>query len=272
VDGPPGAGRVQPRGVLLLAVLSSLWLFEGQAVAFTFRLPVIALGQIIAGMGAYALAAAAASRAPRLGSSKGPAVALALALAGAPLVQPGFRIVREVSSQTREYAYLRELAASWPADSTIAIEHTREPLPSYEFPAHLFPTARVVSLENLAPRAFLDGPVFFLVGLQCRAYALEETGIAQRDPRTLSPALRSEFGAFPEFDPATIPTKPRRFRTALQAHGKQYGTPRTIETPRQLDSPFALYGSDTTEIAFYELDASALQVSAAPLRFEPDAQ
>src|SRR5262249_46021861 len=148
--------------------------FPTPGVEYSFRSPVLPLGLAVAGVGAGFVAGALR---PRLGARAGPAVLLAVAaLSALSFALPGRRDLARVSPEYAESRFVEARAPELPRDITwLTLPPVRD-RPSY-FPA-LGPLRRAgisvhrqTSLEAAlgAPR-----PVYFLDGVECRAWGLGE--------------------------------------------------------------------------------------------------
>jgi hypothetical protein len=237
---------------------STLLLMEGQAVTMTFRLPVLTLAIVVEGIGAWVLVRAVATRVAGAVAAGGVTAALLLLLAVSPLVEPGFGVVREVSSQTREYDYLRGLALRLPPGVTFVTTRLGQRSPA--FPAHLFSRvgARVTRLSNLSRADFDRGPVLFLHGLECAAYYFQESQPPGFDPSKARRSWQPGIGTFPLFQGVEAPEDPRPVCEQLIRGAAPWEAPQTVPTPRQRESPMTLYGHDMTTLQVFELGPSAL--------------
>jgi hypothetical protein len=246
--------------------LSSFLLMEGQSVSLIFRLPVLTLAIVVEGIGAWLLVRTAAARVTGAAAVRGVTASLLLLLALAPVVEPGFSVVREVSSPTREYDYLRGLATRLPPGVTFVT--TRMGPRSPAFPAHLFSRvgARVTKLKWLTREDFDRGPVLFFHGLECAAYYFAESQPPNFDVARARRSWQPGIGTFPRFEDIEAPADPRPVCEQLIAGATPWDVPTAVSTPRQLESPMIVYGHDTTTLQVFQLRPSVLDgaVAAGP--------
>jgi hypothetical protein len=181
-------------------------------------------------------------------------------------VEPGFSVVRQVSSETREYDYLRDLARRLPPQVTFVT--TRLGPRSPAFPVHLFSRilgARVTNRADLTRADFDRGPVLFLHGLECAAYYFDESHAPDFDPTKVKRSWQPGVGTFPVFEGVEAPQEPRPLCEEIVQGAAPWGAPRTVPTPRQLESPMVLYGHDTTTLQLFELGrGQGLPVAGPP--------
>ncbi len=235
---------------------SSLWLYEGQDVAFMFRMPVLTVGLFIAGLGAWSCAEFLLRRLsgfwPLNSRLRIPVYgAVAGALCFAPALQPGWAILGEVDPLTREYAYIKTMLPVLPHEITLVTgEDWRGP--SYQFPIHLLEDAGIVIHQRGS-----DAPRIFLHGVYCTAYSMAEVVGFNSMTEALAlpkPTLKRMVAALATTRPEgfSVPAVDRPECRRLLEGATPIGTPLRIPAFPQ-DPPFVLFGVDTIDLQFYRL-------------------
>jgi hypothetical protein len=240
---------------LALLFASSFLLFEGQAVVFTFRLPVLTLALAVAGIGAASILELAAG----LLDLRWAYPASALLLIFLTMASPGFDIVRTASAQTLEYDYIRSLIPLLPRTLTLVRLPQGHLQPSYMFPRHLLAQGGISSSDASYPVATpsTDGkaPLVFLLGLQCWGYSSLE--VMGPDPATYFRdfTYRPTYGEFPQLAGLAIPAAERVECQQIRGVGRPIGARREISTPAQAEAPFVYYAADITPLEAVVLPA-----------------
>jgi hypothetical protein len=239
---------------------SSLWLYEGQNVAFMFRLPALTVWLFVAGLGAWRCAELVLQSLPGVPAPRWSIAVYAgtaAALCFAPVLQPGWAILREQRPLTREYEYIRDMVPRLPREFTLVSGvPSGAAVPAYEFPYHLFADAGVV-----VHRSGNHGPRLFLHGVFCRAYSLVELLGAQHgyDLFILPPdEQRRVFAALGRTDSQgfAVPAEDRQECRRLLAGATPIVEPRRINAMPH-DPPFVMFGVDDFAVQFYELPPEA---------------
>lgn len=250
-DSPAGRGMV---GAALWLFVSSLWIYEGQNVAFMFRMPALTVWLFVAGLGAWRSAEWLRRRAPRLPAGALYAAVVAV-LCLAPTLQPGWAILRERRPLIREYEYVRSMVAQLPRRFTLVSDVPRGAgVPAYEFPYHLLADAGV-QVHGSAD----EGPRLFLNGVFCRSYSLVELLDAAHGYDLFTGPHRDRiFDAFGRTDSQgfAVPAEERPECRRLLEGATPLGTPLRIPAAPH-DPPFVMFGVDAFDIQFYELPSAA---------------
>jgi hypothetical protein len=223
--------------LLLFGLLASSFLLaEGLPVAFTFRLPALLMALVFAGIGLWC-AIVRLTRAPERRPVVTGLVLAAVLLS--PRALPGWSIVERASPTTEEYDFLRQLAPSLPAHATVVQYPWHDP--SAHFPDHL--------LAGRGEAAEAEPPVLFFRGIGCSAFALHDPSFLQMSHLTFS----GEVGTFPLALPDARGGAIRKECADLLADATPIGQGRTIATPSDWDSPFAIYSSPSFEVGMFQL-------------------
>src|SRR5947209_8202800 len=93
-----------------------------------------------------------------------------------PIAMPSWRMLRERSPQLQEYEYLQRAIQLLPERVVFVELRAHEPMPAYRMPDHVLRAARKAwrfSIDDVPP-ADRQGPLYFLAGIQCRAYSAVE--------------------------------------------------------------------------------------------------
>jgi len=233
---------------------SSYLLFEGQPVVFTFRLPVLTLAVVVAGIGAAAVVDRARARWIGNGLARGPELAAAALLIALTIVAPGFDIVRTVSAHTQEYEFIRSVIDRLPRSFTLIRLREGIPHPSYAFPHHLLERAGISASVAVHPAA-LDAtdsgqPRVLLAGLECWGYSSLELSTPPEPPTWRTVTYGPTYGEFLRIPGAEIPSGERPECQEVRRRGARVVAARDVATPSYADAPFVYYASDTTRLEF----------------------
>lgn len=230
---------------------SSYLLFEGQAVVFTFRLPVLTLAIVVAGIGAATVIDRARER---WAGSRGPELAAAALLAALTVLAPGFDIVRTASAHTHEYEFIKSVTDRLPRDFTLIRLREGIPHPSYAFPHHLLDRAGISASVAIYPAA-LDAPDtgrprVLLAGLECWGYSSLELTTPPTPPSWRTVTYGPTYGEFLRIPGAEVPAGERPECQEVRRRGARVVAARDVSTPSYADAPFVYYASDTTRLEF----------------------
>lgn len=239
---------------LVFLFASSYLLFEGQPVVFTFRLPVLTLAIVVAGIGAATMLDRARAQWGGVWLGRGPELAAACLLAALTVLAPGFDIVRTVSAQTGEYEFIRSVTDRLPRDFTLIRLREGIPHPSYAFPHHLLERAGISASVEIYPAA-LDAadtgrPRVLLAGLECWGYSSLELATPPEPPTWRTVTYGPTYGEFLRIPGATIPSGERPECQEVRRRGASVVAARDVPTPSYADAPFVYYSSDTTRLEF----------------------
>jgi hypothetical protein len=232
--------------------------FPTPGVEYSFRSPVLALGLVVAGVGGAVVADALRARF----GARSEALALGAAggLAGLGFALPGRSDLSRVSPEYAEYRFVQAAALELPRALTwLELPHDAAQ-PGYRAPSGALARAgyRISEASSLAAAKASPGPVYFLAGVQCRAWSVVELlgGLdphrrdAQRSFVTrLAPVL---------FDRAPIASvaSARGVRPEcleITARGVPVG-PRGVVPAPVSDIPFVVYTPEDLPLQFYRLD------------------
>ncbi len=219
--------------------------FPLPGVELSFRLPVMMLALV-----------AAASGAERLLHVRyaGPLAIGAAALS--PIALRGWSSLREPGPLLREYRFVRDEVHGLPEDMVLADLRIGGEAPGYRASHFRFPQGR--GLRRIDVRSLRDedtrrGTVFFLAGVQCRAYSVAELATVPQDV--------TDFGVLPDFFLAPVqrrvyrgvhaPSTLRPECARILAHAEPFGPSLRI-TPRD-ENPFILYGDAPITVQMYRL-------------------
>jgi hypothetical protein len=231
---------------------SSFLIFEGQPVVFTFRLPVLTLAIVVAGVGAAMLVDRASARWAGPSFTRGPEL-VAACLVALTILAPGFDIVRAISAQTGEYEFIRSVTDRLPRSFTLIRLPEGIPHPSYVFPHHLLERAGISAPVGIYPAALHAGtgqPRVFLAGLECWGYSFLEL-TAPPDPATWQTVTYGPtYGEFLRTPGTVIPSVERAECQEMRRRGARVVAGREIATPSHADAPFVYYAADTTRLEF----------------------
>lgn len=232
---------------------SSYLLFEGQPVVFTFRLPVLTLAIVVAGIGAATVFDWASERLAGHALGRTGELAAAVLLVALTMVAPGFDIVRVVSAQTEEYEFIRSVADRLPRTFTLVRLPEGIPHPSYAFPVHLLTRAGISASVATYPAALdapRDWPLVFLAGLECWGYSFLEL-TSPPDPATWrNVTYGPTYGEFLRTAGTVIPSGERSECRAIRERGSRIIAGTDISTPTHGDAPFIYYAADETHLDF----------------------
>lgn len=232
--------------------------FPEPGVECSFRLPVMTLVLVAAGAGAEVL-----FRAGWTGR------ALLLAAAASPVALPTWGMLRARSPQLAEYLYLRDAVRLLPERFVFVDILPHEPMPSYRVPDHALRRGHDVWRFELDRISAVDrtGPVFFLAGVQCRAWSAAELAGLRGDD--LSFAVIREYFRAPVahriFRDVRAPDTIRPECAKILAHSVPVGEPMYIEHPIE-ENPFALYGAAPIKVQLVRVleDGATAAPEAAP--------
>ena len=231
---------------------SSFLLFEGQAVVFTFRLPVLTMAIVVAGIGVASIVDLATVRRPTGFARRWRYPAGALLLIGLTVLSPGFDIVRTVSAQTLEYDFIRSLTPLLPRKLTRVRLPEGVPHPSYAFPNHLVAQAGISSSVATFPTAMrpagANSPLIFLAGLECWGYSLLEVMPPGDTAAWGNVTYGPTYGEFPRLAGLVIPATERVECRELRRGATRLGAARAISTDSQAEAPFVYYAADTVPL------------------------
>lgn len=233
---------------------SSYLLFEGQPVVFTFRLPVLTLAIVVAGIGAATVLDHARTRWAGPRATRGPELAAAGLLVALTVLSPGFDIVRTVSAHTQEYEFIRSVTDRLPRNFTLIRLREGIPHPSYAFPHHLLEQAGISASVAIYPAA-LDAadpgrPRVLLAGLECWGYSSLELTTPPSPPSWRTVTYGPTYGEFLRIPGADIPAGERPECQEVRRRGARVVAARDVATPSYADAPFVYYASDTTRLEF----------------------
>ncbi|NUO50232.1 MAG: hypothetical protein HOV80_15365 [Polyangiaceae bacterium] len=231
--------------------------FPGPGVELAFRLPAVLLGVAIAGVGADALARAAAARwrAPFL-------ALLSAALVAVPLLSPGRSLLDWQSAEWREFLAVRRLAADLPPKVRVIHPPRHEPEPSYAPPIRALVEAGLdAKRAHPDPNPDRDTAFVFLLGIRCHGWSLlEDLEIA--DPSQLDrEGFRRVFRAIEAPPPERSEERPLCVRA--RALGTPIGRAEHIESLPD-DPPFVRYGPESVTVSFVRLAADQLEELEKP--------
>ncbi len=209
--------------------------FPGPGAECSFRLPAMTLVLVAAAAGAERLMRA--GWAPRV---------LLLAAVISPIALPTWRMLGKRSAPLQEYEYLRAASRLLPERVLFVDIPAREPMPAYRIPNHLLDAAgrRVwrFDVDKVRPED-RAGPMYFLAGIQCRAWSVAELSGLRFEHPTL--ADLQEFFRAPVahriFHDVRAPNTPRPECAALIEGAEPVGPPLVIHDAPS-ENPFVLYG------------------------------
>jgi hypothetical protein len=258
--------------------VATFWLYEGRNVALMFRVPLLTIACVLAGVGfqrclALAERLPAAQRSPRIAGSVAGVGGAAILLV--PLALPGWRIVDELRPLTHEYRLIQARLALLP-ERFILIANAGGGIdrPGYQFPLHLLRGAGLDVQQNTAQDVVrnnrLDEPLIFLRGDACYAYSLIElSDIPEPIDFANIIATIGEAAANHELPEGLVVPAKMRDECELLLRG---ATPigELVRVPaRPLDVPFVLYGVDELEMGFYRVTPEAVRAAAELTPAEP---
>ena len=255
-----GRGVTMALGISFLGlfVLTFPFGFGTPGVEFGFRMPMLGLSVLVAGVGGAWLADRFGARVP-VGVVRPVTFALAAALAFLPVVTPSWRSMREVSADLVEYRFLSTAAKALPAGAQVVVLRANDPMPAYKLSERTLRLAGVTSFVDSDRLAEADRgrPLFFLVGVQCWSYSLGELmGSDPKNPVAVGPTFEKyapvTFGRVVDSPLLEPPAGLRPECAALLTGATPFGPSTTIEQPLQ-DIPFVLYRHAPLEIRFYKL-------------------
>lgn len=231
---------------------SSFLLFEGQAVVFTFRLPVLTMAIVVAGIGAATMIDRASARWPGRMLTRWCKPVAACLLVALTVLAPGFDIVRVVSAQTQEYDFIRSVTGLLPRTFTLVRLPKGIPLPSYEFPHHLLERAGISASVATYPAALhavdTGQPLVFLAGLECWGYSALEVSSPPDLATWRTVTYGPTYGEFLHVPGMVIPSVERAECREIRQRAVRVAAARDISTPSHADAPFVYYAADTTRL------------------------
>jgi hypothetical protein len=251
------AGRVQRwlviSFVFCFAVsLPTAWHTPG--VELAFRLPAVALGMLVCGLGGAAFARWLGAR--RLAR---PLLAAGLGLTLVwPLFAPSAPQMRQASADWLEYQFLRDAAPSLPPRLALAELPRDDARPAYSPPVALLLRSGLQA-QRLSVRAQPPPPGvprLFLAGVQCRGWSMGELLGLGDDPAKVTRAQLAEWGSAAvdgDLSRLHVPDGQRAECTRMLAHAHPVGPRGTIEAPLD-DEPFVIYGAAPIPLQLYQLD------------------
>jgi len=263
-------------GLLVVSILSAPMAVFGPGVQLTFRLPVLFLAVLLAGVGAGATwqALEPRGRGLRLGLTAAAGVLL-VACAGVG----AWRLARP-DPQTQELDFLEEALPLLPPHTTIVApfgpdlfgpDDNPDPRPSWNFPHFLLKTETACDVKSLADYLAAPPPetgaVVFYRGLACHALSLSEgnpafrAAMAQVTTTGDPAALPGLFTAM--FDVGSVEAQPdpslvRTLRSPCY-EGLAAGPPlgpgftRVVTKPWPSFTPNLFYPEDRMEIGFFSI-------------------
>lgn len=263
--------------VLFFAAMfvSTAWLYEGRNVALMFRMPLLTVACVLAGVGFARLFAHAQQRWGEHASwiaspwTRSAAGALILSL---PMLLPGWRIVDELRPLTHEYRIIQATATSSSSplpERFVLVSNPGGELdrPSYMFPSHLLRAAGFDVIghttHDLVEREQLRRePLIFFRGTACYAYSLIElSNIPSLDFATIIRTIGEPAANHALPDDLIIPAQMRPECLTLLEGAEPLGE--LVRVPaRPLDIPFVLYGVDELEMGFYRVTPAAVLEAA----------
>jgi len=262
-------------GLVMIGLLSAPMAVFGPGVQLTFRLPLLFLAALLAGLGAVVLwEALPGSRAARLGVT---AAAAALLLAGS--AAGAWRLARP-DPQTQELDFLERVLPQLPPNATIVTPFCADlfgpddspvPRPTWNFPHFLLDPRNGNTFVSLGayreepPKG--GGPVLFYRNLACHALTLSE-GNADFDRAFRRVVLDGDRAALPSllaamFAVGTVENQPdpalvRKLRAPCyegpavgEALGPQFVT--RVTKPDPAFTPNLYFPEASMEIGFYAL-------------------
>lgn len=215
---------------------------EGDALGF--RQPLLVL--------AVLAAAVALARLPPVAGT----LAAAL-LVGAAAALPGWHAVQAVSPLVAEREFLKVALRSMPKGALLAKLVPHEPMPSYGPPLDLLRAAdvRLVPLRDLQPAEYAAGKVWFLAGVQCRAWSLAERWqVADPVAHEQAGVLGLLAAAYGRVLPAGVEDtgEERPECKALRAVAAEAIAVRNVPAPGP-ELPFVMYGRAPIAMALWRL-------------------
>ena len=232
---------------------SSYLLFEGQPVVFTFRLPLLTLAIVVAGIGAAVAFDRASERLAGHALGRWGEVVAAGVLVVLTMLAPGFDIVRVVSAQTGEYEFIRSVVDRLPRSFTLIRLPEGIPHPSYAFPVHLLTRAGISASVATYPAALdapRDRPLVFLAGLECWGYSFLELTAPPNPATWQNVTYGPTYGEFLRTAGTMVPSGERQECRTIRERGAEIVAGTQVATPTHADAPFIYYAADETHLEF----------------------
>ena len=167
-------------------------------------------------------------------------------LAAHGVLLPAFDAPRRVAPMDAERSHLRHMAAWIGPTPTFAVVLPREPAPSYWLPRHALPPGARTVEATPHGLAAVRGPVYFLAGVQCRAWSGAELMLRAGQSVDAVALVRASYaGRLPA---GVLPTDAVRPECASLLRGAVAVGPATrVERPYS-EPPFAVFGQDALVI------------------------
>lgn len=230
-----------------------------EGVELAFRLPVSTLWLVAVAVGADALLHRAMGA---IFTSRCMVVFAGIALSAA-FALPGWSRLRTLHPVWEEYMFVRAAASSLPRDAFFVVLAAHDPAPAYFMPRRPLVDAglrpRFVTMDELRPDHFRQGPVLFLSGLQCRAYSSLELVAPERWDHRAPPFERMLDALVAAYrrrlpDGVQVPSTLRPECKRLLRGAVPFGPARLLGTVPS-ENPFTLYGPVPVVLRFYRLAA-----------------
>jgi hypothetical protein len=245
---------------------ATLWPYEGRNVALMFRMPLLTVACVLAGVG-FARCAARTSKWVAAGAG-----GLILCV---PLLMPGWRIVTEIRPLTAEYRVIQASTDALPERFILVVNAGGGiDRPGYQFPTHVLRDANIDVVEHtpqdVVQRDKLDEPLLFFRGVGCYAYSMIElSNVPALDFATIIRSIGEAAANHRVPDDVVVPREMRPECVVLLEGAELIGELTRVPA-RPDDVPFELYGVDELEMGFYRLTPEAVrraaELSPAPER------
>lgn len=249
-----------------VAFVTTFWLYEGRNVALMFRMPLLTIACVLAGVGFERIVRVLVRRLGPARARTSAAIGGSL-IALAPLAMPGWTIVAELRPLTREYRHIQANTHALPSPMLLLVSAGGGiERPGYQFPTHLLRGAGIEMAtqtpHDVIANGKLDEPLIFFRGTACYAYSLIElSNIPQLDFASIIAVIGESAANHRLPDELVVPARMRPECVTLLEGATLLGE--LVRVPaRPDDVPFELYGVEELEMGFYRVTPAAVRAVA----------